>query len=244
MATEHYFDDPADLNRRLALIITSALAQAVTDRGMAIFVASGGTSPGGLYQELSAQDLDWARVCILPSDERWISSDHPASNEALLRRTLLQNKAKAARLIPLTSSDPTPEAGAEQVNAHLDQLVWPSDFTLLGMGLDGHVAGIIPGAVECSAAMNAGTDVRAIALRVPAGNRALLPTDLRMTLTLPALLSARRLGVLFLGDEKRTAFDRFMGQKSEVLLPIQAIMRQHRVPVHIFWAPDSKTGHA
>ena len=36
------------------------------------FAVPGGTTPGPVFDTLSAVDLDWARVHVLLTDERWV----------------------------------------------------------------------------------------------------------------------------------------------------------------------------
>ncbi len=240
MMQEFVFDTADELNATLSAQIAVSLAQAVAMRGRALFVASGGTSPGGMYQALSQAPLNWPALTVLPSDERWVAHDHPASNELLIRRTLLQGAAGSARYVPLTSAHPTPEEGAASINAVLGTLDWPSDFTLLGMGLDGHVAGIVPAAQECASAMDLAGAVRALALRIPSKKgQPPAPTDWRLTLTMPALMQSRRISLLFFGEEKMTAFRKFVAQKSNAGLPIQTLVQQEHVPVQVFWTRDT-----
>ncbi len=41
----------------------------------ASLVVSGGSTPGPCFDLMSATPLDWSRVTVVPSDERWVSPD-------------------------------------------------------------------------------------------------------------------------------------------------------------------------
>ena len=61
----------------------------------------GGTTPGPLFDNLSGADLDWSRVFVLPTDERWVPEDNPRSNAGLIRDRLITGRAAAATYLSL-----------------------------------------------------------------------------------------------------------------------------------------------
>ena len=99
------------------------------------FAVAGGTSPGPVFKLLSAVSLDWDRVTVLPTDERCVPPDHARSNARLIRETLLQGPASAARFQPLF----TDAQSSDQVSASVAKLA-PISVALLGMGADMHTA--------------------------------------------------------------------------------------------------------
>jgi 6-phosphogluconolactonase len=52
--------------------------------GSASLVVSGGRSPTALFEQLSSAALDWRRVWIALTDERWTPPTNPDSNEQAL----------------------------------------------------------------------------------------------------------------------------------------------------------------
>jgi 6-phosphogluconolactonase len=123
--------------------IEAALEGALDARGRASLVATGGRSPGPVYDRLSRADLDWAHVAVTLSDERQVDADSPNSNGRLLRERLFVGRAAAAQYLPLTDY-------AERV---LRKLL-PFDAVMLGMGEDGHIASLIPGSPVMAHAMD------------------------------------------------------------------------------------------
>src|SRR5258707_10246158 len=64
------FPDPAALADAAAGAIAARLAQGLSARAHASLVATGGRSPGPVYDRLADVDLDWAHVAAAPSDQR------------------------------------------------------------------------------------------------------------------------------------------------------------------------------
>src|SRR4051812_33807004 len=109
MAELHRYPDAVTLTADLARKVVGLLAGAVAAKGEASLVCAGGTTPGELYEAMSALPAPWDRIMITASDERWAPPDSEASNERLVRDTLLKGHAAAATYVPLRTDDPTPE---------------------------------------------------------------------------------------------------------------------------------------
>ena len=84
----HRFDSHAAASTALAGRVAADLRDAVALRREASLAVPGGTTPGEFLTALAGQPVDWSRVTVLPTDERWVASDHPRSNAALIDRTL------------------------------------------------------------------------------------------------------------------------------------------------------------
>lgn len=208
--------------------VVEALWSGIDARGRASLIGTGGSSPHVTYDRLSATTLDWDKVTVSLSDDRFVPPDDPASNEKLVRERLLVGRAAAARFEPLRYDAASPEASADLAEPRLAALA-PYDIVLLGMGDDGHIASLIPGSPMLAAGMDpAGT--RHV-LGVPAGVGS--PPVARITLTLPALIKARAILVLISGARKREIVERERG------LPVHALLEQAKRPVRVFWTPTS-----
>ncbi len=182
----------------------------------------GGTTPGPMFDALSAADLDWPRVNVLLTDERRVPADHPRSNERLVRERLLTGRAAKAnfiRLVPETDND-WPEV--------LDKLAkdLPISILLLGMGADMHTASLFPGAPELPAALDA--HAPAMMAITPSGG----DLEPRLSLTAPVLKHAMSTHVLISGDAKREALEKARKLGAEDA-PISTVLG-HAV---IHWAP-------
>ena len=213
------FADTAALADAAADAIEAALRGALEARGRASLVATGGRSPGPVYDRLSRADLNWRKVAVTLSDERQVDAASPASNARLLRERLSVGRAANARFLPLT----------DYAEPALRQLL-PFDAVILGMGEDGHIASLIPGSPLIDEAMD------------PAGERLLAespagfgsPPVARITLTLAALLQSRAIFLLIAGEAKRQVI---ADARAGADLPVRALLDQGLAPVRIFWTP-------
>lgn len=192
------------------------LERALATRGRASLVATGGRSPGPVYDRLAHDGrLDWARVVVTLSDERCVAPDDPRSNQRLLRERLLVGRAAKAHLLPLW---PEPEPAALEV-------LQPFDVVMLGMGEDGHVASLFPaGPAEGLAGAPGRSTVEA-----PAGLGD--PPVARISLTLPALSQARLVLVMIAGDRKRRVVE-----EAGADLPIHRLLAG--ADARVLWAPE------
>jgi 6-phosphogluconolactonase len=155
------FERAEELNKVFARELVAHLRGAIATRGTANLVVSGGSTPAPLFELLTKTEIDWAKVTILLADERWVASDHPDSNEGLLKRTLLQGQASQAKFVSLISAFPDEERTLKEINAALKQIDC-FDVVILGMGNDGHTASLFP----CSAELKEGLTTSAAALMV------------------------------------------------------------------------------
>jgi len=207
----------------LADRLSSELRRALDRRERALFVVPGGSTPGPIFDILSDIDLDWDRIDILPSDERWVPEDDPRSNAGLLQRRLLTGQAAAARLIPLFMPDRSPEDALVALTETVGALL-PVDVALLGMGADLHTASLFPEGDRLAEAMSSDAPPL-LPMRAPAA------PEPRMTLTLPVLKEAFALHIVITGSEKREALDLARGLDAKAA-PVIALLGQ----AQIHWA--------
>jgi 6-phosphogluconolactonase len=213
------FDTADDLADAAAAAVEQQLSEGLSDRGRASLVATGGRSPGPVYDRLSRAALDWAHVAVTLSDERHVDVQSPNSNSRLLRERLFVGPAAAAQFLPLT----------DYAEPALKKLM-PFDAVMLGMGEDGHVASLIPGSPVMAQAMD--PSGAALTAESPQGFGS--PPVARITLTLSALLQSRAIFLLIAGEAKRQVI---VQAQAGADLPVRAILEQGRVPVRTFWAP-------
>lgn len=190
-----------DLCDRLA----SELGGALRRKERVSFAVPGGTSPGPIFDALTAVRLDWDRVDILLTDERWVPETSERSNTRLVRERLLQGNAAAATFLPLVADTETPEEALEGLSEGLKPHL-PIDVLVLGMGTDMHVASLFPGADQLEAALAPNAPVL-MAMRAPD-----VPEP-RITLTAPVLRGAMSTHLVIMGGEKRAVLENAQGRK-------------------------------
>jgi 6-phosphogluconolactonase len=227
---ETFFPDRRRLFAGLAHDLQEKLGEIIRKRRKASLALAGGTTPGPVYEALSHAPLNWEKVSITLTDERWVHPDDPASNEYLIRDVLLRRRAADATFIPFKTNHAKASGGAATTEKRITPIL-PFDICLLGMGPDGHIASLIPGAEGYAAAVD--PDGTKKVAGIHADNAAGSPE--RMTLTIPGILSSRRVLLLFMGQDKLNVYNE---AKSGIgVSPIKDLLAQRKVPVHAFWAP-------
>jgi 6-phosphogluconolactonase len=156
--------------------------------GARTLVLAGGTTPQRCYELLSRMDVQWGRVSVLFGDERCVPPHHPDSNYRMAREALLDRVAPATVYRMPAELGPDEAAG---LYAHVVAAVAPLDVVVLGVGEDGHTASLFPGHPALKAP--------GLAVGIRDSPK---PPPQRVTLTLTALQSARRVIILATGAGK------------------------------------------
>ncbi|WP_192985720.1 6-phosphogluconolactonase [Pseudomonas sp. EggHat1] len=213
------------LAQALAVRVADALRQAITSRGKATLVVSGGRSPVPFFEALAQQQLPWAQVLVSLADERWVPVNHAGSNEALVRRHLLRGPAAEARFLSLYQVAGSLEQAAELADAAVAELV-PIDVLVLGMGDDGHTASLFPHSPNLHQALQPDCARRVLPMLAPSE-----PAQ-RLTLTLPVLASARLPLLAIQGQAKLNTLSAALMPGETAQLPIRAFLNS---PLEIHW---------
>jgi len=183
----------------LANVLAGELKQALSHKDIVTLAVPGGTTPGPIFDSLCAVDLDWSRVRVMLTDERWVPETSERSNTRLLRERLLTGRAAAATLVPLYADGGTAEELLPSLSDTIAPLL-PLDVVLLGMGADMHTASIFPGADRLADALH-GDDIL-VPMRAPGA------PEPRITLSAKVLRGAIRRHIVITGAAKRAALER------------------------------------
>ncbi len=236
MVKQFLFEDRNSLFNALALACERHLAKALTEKSAASFMVSGGNTPAPLYQALSQCDLDWSNIHVALVDERWVNKEHEASNEALIYRSLLINKATQAPFTGMKTEAETASAGCAETETNYRQLPKPFTLSILGMGSDGHTASLFPHAQGLNEALAEDSELLTAAITAQQ-SEVTGPNTERLTLTLNGLLNSKRLIILLTGEEKLGVFRQALADGDIADMPVRAVLRQNKVPVELYWAP-------
>lgn len=226
---EQLFETREAASAAAAKRITDALRRRLDAQASASLVVSGGTTPAQCFADLSTQDIDWQRVGVLASDDRWVPADHDDSNEKLIRETLLTGKAAAADFMPYYAPNLSIDARCEELNRDIRFAPFPFACSLLGMGADGHFASLFPDAANLAA----GLDLESANFCLPVETTA--SPHSRVSLTLAALSRSDEIVLLFFGKDKWDVYE--AAKSSNDQYPVSRLLLQKRAPVHTFWAP-------
>jgi 6-phosphogluconolactonase len=182
----------------------TAARHAVRHRGRFLVALSGGRTPHTAFHLLRAaprvEQVDWAQVEILWSDERAVSPDDPESNYGAARKSLLAHlpglRVEAVHRMHGEAADLDGAARdyedeLRRVAGTADGEVPVLDLIWLGMGVDGHTASLCPGDDALMV-----TDRLVVATWPPGYDTP------RLTLTYPVLNAARQVTFLVTGADK------------------------------------------
>ncbi len=204
----------------LANKIAGDLVMALEHQERVLLVVPGGETPGPVFDSLCAADLDWARVDVMLSDERWVPEVHVRSNTRMLRERLLVDRAAKARYLPLYARAETPEKVLPELEANITPRL-PISVLLLGMGADMHIASLFPGADRLKEAL----DDHAPVLMPMRGGGAPEP---RVTLSARVLDAALAKHLIITGQQKRAAFERAQTMR-RMEAPVVAVLDEMQV---------------
>ena len=229
------FDSAKEMAEQVAGDIGFVIESALQAHGGARLAVPGGSTPDLIYaQLLKRKDIDWTRVTLIPTDDRLVPLDDAHSNYRKLRGFFDAKKADIVSLVDESAIGDPQEAG-RLADARLSLLQWPLDLACLGMGADGHTASIFPGP-DLDAAINGPRTRRAIGVRPdPLPEAAPVP---RVTLTAPALASARAVMIVISGAEKRRVLEQALKEGPLSTAPIGRLVSTIETPIDIFWSAE------
>jgi len=222
------FKDKQQLADALAEAVASNLKAGIAARGVASLAVSGGTTPALFFRTLSNRaDIGWDKLTVTLVDERWVDEASDRSNARLVKANLLQNRAAAAKFVPLYQGGATPDP--TKASAALAAVPHPLDAAILGMGNDGHTASFFPGGDNLEEALSAEGPV--VSMTAPGAG------EPRVTLTLKQLLATRALYLHIEGEEKVRTLEQAEADGPIEAMPVRAVLRETATPLTIYWCP-------
>lgn len=203
------FDTPHELSRGAADLFAHLARRAQEEHGMFRVALSGGSTPRALYERLAAspRSVDWERVQVFFSDERFVPPDSDQSNYHLAYSTLLSRVPIPERFIHRVATVDIPPEDAASLYAQgirrvfeVPEDVLPRfDLVLLGLGPDGHTASLFPG-----------TEALMVTDRLVAPNFVPQMDSWRITFTYPLINAARTVTFLVEGAGKAAILHRVL----------------------------------
>jgi 6-phosphogluconolactonase len=181
--------------RRAAELIAAAGAAAFAERGRFALAMSGGRSPWAMLAILGEiEQMPWQATELFQVDERIASPGSEDRNLTHMVLGLSMDHQSALRPMPVTQRDL--EAAAREYESSLPE---PLDLVHLGLGPDGHTASLVPG-----------DPVLEVCDRRVALTESSYQGHRRMTITYPAIDSARQVLWLVTGEQKREALAKLL----------------------------------
>lgn len=226
-------DKTALITRSLEIVLNKMQA-AIQAHGRCTIALAGGGTPKPLYEAITTQDLPWDKVHVFWGDERYVSADHPDSNQGMARQAWLnQVPIPPANIHPMPTGGDSPAADAAQHESELQAFFGTSlgqfpafDVILLGIGDDAHTASLFPH-----------TDALQVQDRlITVGNKDGQP---RITFTAPLINHAHCVMFIVAGAGKRPALAQiFAPTADDMTYPSRLIQPQGE----LWWLLDQSAG--
>ena len=203
---------------------------AVAESGGSVVLA-GGSTPRRAYE--IASSADWSAAKVWFGDERCVPLDDERSNFRMAKEALLDRLETPPFAIFRMPGELDPDEAAHQYAADIfEHSAEPFDLLLLGIGSDAHTASIFPGKPELS--------IRNLLVTgVPeAGLEPFVP---RISLTVPAMVRAREIVFMAVGDDKAAAVRDSFGVKDS-LTPAGIVARKAKGRVTVLLDAAAASG--
>jgi 6-phosphogluconolactonase len=210
-----------DVERAVAHDTLVELADAISKRGRADIVLTGGTvgigSLAAIATSSESAPIDWSLVHVWWGDERFVPAGHPDRNEGQATLALLSHvPVREANIHRFPAADGDDVETARQrfdVELRAEFAGKPRfDLVLNGIGADGHIASLFPGRDHGTA------DDLTIAIEDSPK-----PPATRLSLTFAALNSGSKVWVIASGADKSTAISRLMAGASVEEFPVAGL---------------------
>jgi 6-phosphogluconolactonase len=219
--------DAETVAQRAAADIARHLNRVREERGVAHLALSGGSTPRRTYELLAGKPAELDGVEFWFADERCVAPEDEESNYRLASESLFKAAGIASERVHRMEAELGPEAGARRYAQALRKGVPESegalpalDLIVLGIGPDGHVASLFPGA----STLEAGDEALCLGVRDSPK-----PPPERITLSLAVLRAARRCLLLATGASKADAVNAMLAEPSRHVPA--SLLRRERLTV-------------
>lgn len=149
------YSTPETLVQETAHQVMQLAREAVNERGRFVAALSGGTTPKGLFQQLTEEPyqslIPWDKTFLFFVDERHVPLTDETSNYRMAREYLLSKAPiPPLNIFPMTDGSQSVERAASSYEIKMGKFFGTSlaprfDLSLMGMGDDGHTASLFPG---------------------------------------------------------------------------------------------------
>lgn len=225
--TLEIFTDKASLISGIAGRFTLTVEDLLREQDLVHVVLTGGTVGVALLREIDPGNLlDWSRVHLWWGDERFVPHGHPDRNEGQATDAFISRipiPASNVHRMPaadgISLEDAALSYAQELAQFTSDENVPPVprfDITLLGVGPDAHIASLFPSLIGVYETVETVISVQ----------DSPKPPAERISLTLPALNSSRRVWIVAAGVDKAQAVTAATGPANASVAPVSAVRGQ------------------
>tara|TARA_B100000900_G_scaffold252272_1_gene214981 strand:+ start:474 stop:1199 length:726 start_codon:yes stop_codon:yes gene_type:complete len=143
------FEDKSELSIKVSDYISERIKEILSSKPRFQLCVCGGSTPKTIYSCLSEKELSWEKVDIFLGDERCVNPNSEESNSSMLNKSLLKNLGSKADFYKIFNDETINENISKQLLLEALKKKCEGnppifDFTLLGLGNDGHTASLFP----------------------------------------------------------------------------------------------------
>lgn len=199
------------LLQKVGLYLCEKIRAFLAARTQVNLAVPGGRSVMKIFQVMKGEKLDWHRVHFFIIDERLVPIDHPDSNYKLLLDNFITPLVREGRIAagnahPFILDSARGDRGARDYERLLSEQGGRYDIILLSSGEDGHVGALYP-QHHSIADGHHGFIVMDDSPK---------PPPERMTSSLSLMQTADSAILLFCGEAKRQAYEKFKDSHSSI----------------------------
>lgn len=211
------YPDADAVSRAVANRMAGAILRTLASEHVAHICITGGRGGHGALAGLAADTgIDWSRVHIWWSDERFVPTGDAQRNDTMARAALLDRvDVPSANVHPMPSTDDVDDV-ADGAQRYADELAAHGGpawcISILGMGEDGHVASLFP--------EHAGLRDTRAAFAVTDSPK---PPPVRISLSFDTINTAREIVLIASGEGKADAVGLFVNDPGPLAVPASGV---------------------
>ncbi|MFC1755761.1 6-phosphogluconolactonase [Thermoproteota archaeon] len=202
-----YNEKEEELYKAAANTIKNSIQDLLEKKEYVVFAIAGGRSVPYVFTLLKEKDIPWDKVHIFMVDDRMIPIDEEGSNFKLANDTFIKElvdkgKMPEANVHPYIYLKDDPDHGVPEYDEELKKYGGKFDIALISAGEDGHIGDLNPNhhSVENESEMY---------IMMHDSPK---PQKDRMTMSKKLLLKTEVVLLLFIGEEKKESFKKFIDQ--------------------------------
>jgi len=187
---------------KAAKLISKLLRKKAKNREV-VFGIPGGNSVQGILRNLRDKKIPWNKIHIFMADERLVPLTDKKSNYRIVKESLLDYLIKNKKISKENIHPFNPKKSVKEYTKELKKYGGKFDILLLSSGEDGHIASLFPNHI-CK-----GKGYKLI-------TNSPKPPKKRVTISEELVKNADTGIIVFFGEEKREALNKFLAKKSDI----------------------------
>lgn len=199
---KNFYDiDKTKIDQQLAGDLETTINEIIVKRDVCNVAIAGGRSIASVLDLITQKNINWSKVHVFAVDDRCLPIDDEKSNSYLIKHHLADKVA--VNFHPFPYNPNLENKGTVEYTKELNEYGGKFDVLLLSAGEDGHTAGLFPGS----------RGLASDSMGYIFFNDSPKPPAERVSATIGTLLKSESAFLMFIGEAKRDAYERFLDTK-------------------------------